>query len=245
MRLAMDNELLFGLITLKEQSTLEIETPTAIAAIRGTSFGLIVVDTITTLCVEEGTVRLHARAAEGLLTIGSKKQHHRRGTSKTAIIMINIPLRLCYTTTMRKNNGFTLLELLTVIAIIIILAGILIPAIGIVRQKAKAARAQADIESLSVALKMYEADFGAFPEAVNPNQFKKDLGEKLTVGTATYGPYMEFKSKDTSGYTFNDPWGKPYVYTVPGSHNTASFDIYSFGPNKTDNQGGYDDITNW
>jgi len=147
---------------------------------------------------------------------------------------------------MKKHNGFTLLELLTVIAIIIILAGILIPAVGIVRQKAKAARAQADIESLSIALKMYEADFGTFPAGANPNVFKKDLGEKLTVGSATYGPYMEFKAKDTNGNTFNDPWGTPYVYNPTNpSHNTASFDIYSFGPNKTDNQGGPDDINNW
>lgn len=159
---------------------------------------------------------------------------------------------------MKKNNGFTLLELLTVIAIIIILAGILIPAVGIVRQKAKAARAQADIESLSVAIKMFETDFGTSPAAAgSSNEFIKYLGAQLGMSAdgsvnftpgatdTKYGPYMEFKSKDTSGNTFNDPWGKPYVYTVPGTHNTASFDIYSFGPNKADNQGGSDDITNW
>jgi len=147
-----------------------------------------------------------------------------------------------------KNNsrGFTLLELLTVIAIVIILAGILIPAVGIVRQKAKAARAQADIESLCVALKMYEADMGSLPgSTANTNSFKKILGVKITVSGVDYGPYMEFKAKDTSGDTFNDPWGKAYTYTTPGTHNTGSFDIYSYGPDKTDDQGGDDDVTNW
>ncbi|MFC2149275.1 type II secretion system protein GspG [Candidatus Auribacterota bacterium] len=148
---------------------------------------------------------------------------------------------------MNREKGFTLLELLTVIAIIIILAGILIPAVGKVRQKAKSARAQADIESLCIAVKMYEADFGAYPpDVAGSNDFKAYIGvelENTSIGDA--GPYIEFREKDLSSGTFNDPWGKPYIYVEPGTHNEASFDIYSFGPNMTDNSGDSDDVTNW
>ena len=120
---------------------------------------------------------------------------------------------LCYNMRMKGNSGFTLLELLTVIAIMIILAGILVPTVGMVRQKAKAARAQADIESLCVALKMYEADFGVFPNIDQDNDangFKALLGNELTGpgGVGKVGPYMEFKIKDMKTPTstiFCDP----------------------------------------
>ncbi len=153
---------------------------------------------------------------------------------------------------MKKKNGFTLLELITVIGIIVILAGILLPAIGIVKQRAKSARAQADIESLCVALKMYESDFGTYPSTVaDSNRFKAALGVPLpdpsgAVGV-TVGPYMEYKSRDLSSNTFNDPWGNAYRYnpTTP-SHNTGSFDIYSTGSDsKNNNSNTADDITNW
>lgn len=73
MRLAMNKGLLFGLIKLKKQSSLEIETPTAIAAIRGTSFALIVLDTMTTLFVEEGNVQFrNPERPKAVLNVGSK-----------------------------------------------------------------------------------------------------------------------------------------------------------------------------
>ena len=93
--------------------------------------------------------------------------------------------------------------------------------------------------------------------------------------TATYGPYIEFKRSQLSQisgadfsdtetiadisvdgvngqpnvYEYKDPFGTnnySYVSTSP-SNNTASFDIYSYGPDKTDNSGvsTSDDITNW
>lgn len=148
---------------------------------------------------------------------------------------------------MRKPDGFTLIELLTAISLIIILAAILMPAAGIVMKKAKATKAQADIESLSVALKMYETDFGVFPPAASgTNNFKTYLGMELkNTSIGNVGPYMELKEKSLSGNVLNDPWGKAYQYSTPGAHNTGSFDIYSFGPDKTDNSGGSDDVNNW
>ncbi|MDP8263390.1 MAG: type II secretion system protein GspG [Candidatus Ancaeobacter aquaticus] len=162
---------------------------------------------------------------------------------------------------MKRNNGFTLLELLAVIAIVIILAGILIPSVGVVRKKAKSARAQADIESLCVALKMLEADFGLYPTATNPNDLADYLGEPIgknadgsinltpAATDVTYGPYMEFKQKNLTGVRFDDPWSNAYIYTLtnpdPTNIPNRDFYIHSFGPNGTNNQGGTDDVYNW
>jgi len=63
----------------------------------------------------------------------------------------------------RPSRAFTLVEMLTVIAIIAILAGILLPVIQIVRHKARIATAQSDIKNLEQALTAYNFDFGAFP----------------------------------------------------------------------------------
>ena len=41
----------------------------------------------------------------------------------------------------------------------------------------------------------------------------------------------------------DDPWGKPYVYLCPGTHNTSGYDLYSYGPDGQD--GTDDDINNW
>jgi general secretion pathway protein G len=56
---------------------------------------------------------------------------------------------------------------------------------------------------------------------------------------------MRFREEDLEGGRYIDPWGNPYVYVNPGSHNMDYYDIYSFGPNGEDNQGGSDDIYNW
>jgi len=64
-------------------------------------------------------------------------------------------------------SAFTLIEMLTVIAIIGILAGILLPTLGMVRAKARAATASSDISALAQALAAYSADFGALPPDSN------------------------------------------------------------------------------
>jgi general secretion pathway protein G len=125
-----------------------------------------------------------------------------------------------------NRKGFTIIELLAVIAVILILAGLLTAVIGLAKDKAQRTKAQAEIASLSLAVKTYESDYGTWPANLN-----------VLTTTSKNGPYMEA--------IINDPWDKAYTYTVPGVHNTSSFDIYSWGPNATDNSGNPDDITNW
>ncbi len=140
-------------------------------------------------------------------------------------------------------TGFTLIELIVVMAIIVLLAGAVSGTTLVARRKGLIAKAQAAISSLETALSMYESDCAIFPASGNSNMVSQLTGPSTQAGWN--GPYMQFKSSELSGSSFIDPWGTAYVYTTPGTHNTATFDIYSYGPNKTNESGGGDDIKNW
>lgn len=167
----------------------------------------------------------------------------------------------------QREGGFTLVELLTVIAIIALLAGLIFPAVISVQDKAKRSKAKSMIQSLSVALKMYQNDFGVYPTdsdvgaSSGAAALYTALGQRY-IGTSAgnVGPYMEFKSKDLNGSSeVVDPWGTPYYYYPDdddGStgdapyNNVYSFDLYSAGKDQTTPSGsgggtGSDDINNW
>ena len=107
-----------------------------------------------------------------------------------------------------KKSGFTLIEIILVVVIIGILAGIAIPRMGGKTEKAKISQAQSNITSLGMAIQEFEMVNGAYPANL----------EQL-LDESKGGPFMEKKSIPS------DPWGKPYDYTTPGSHNTHSFDL--------------------
>ena len=138
--------------------------------------------------------------------------------------------------------------MLGVIFIISLLMGILYPTIAKVRTKGKMAKAQAEIEALAVALRMYESDLGKYPPSTTAESdaLHKYLGIAVTSTALNIvvGPYMEFKIKDLSASNqYKDPWGNAYVYAAPGTNNTNSFDIHSLGPDGSDNTA--DDVKNW
>lgn len=200
-----------------------------------------------------------------------------------------------------SQAGFTLVELLVVIGIMIFLAGITIPIVSSIQTSAKKGVTSAQISQMELALKQFESDFGFFPPdsytlsdtviSSGGTNIPRDndlntgsrclvffLGGKFTFTStglnAVYGPYIEFKRAqltEVTGAVFNDsetatnitieginggvkvyeyqdPFGSYYSYDSGSPiYNTASFDIYSFGPDKTDNSGAStsDDITNW
>jgi general secretion pathway protein G len=122
-----------------------------------------------------------------------------------------------------KRKGFTLIEVLAVISIILILIGLISPAISKARQQAKINETKARIGSFEVAINMYYTDQGTYPATLNA----------LTAVTAGHGPYLDLNT------SFNDSWGIAYHYDSTNRH------IYSNGPNKVDNAGAGDDIKNW
>lgn len=137
----------------------------------------------------------------------------------------------------KKQSGFTLMEILIVVVILSILAITVVPQFLDQPDKARVARAQQDIQSLNTALSMYKMDNFSYPST--------SQGLEALVQKPAGQP--EAKNWKPGGYVQklpNDPWGNPYQYLNPG--NKAEIDIYSLG---ADGQpGGSElnaDIGNW
>lgn len=101
-------------------------------------------------------------------------------------------------------RGFTLIELITVIAIIILLVGLLSPVLRKAREQAKEQKARAMIGALEVAVNMYYTDLGKYPA---------EQSYLINTGSENYGPYMDNKDFDDAVGKFKDPWGNYYTYT--------------------------------
>ena len=137
------------------------------------------------------------------------------------------------------RDGFTLLELVIVIAILSLLAAIIAPKMMGRADDAKIADAKIQIRNLETALKFYKLDNGSYPDT---EQGLEALIEKPTTGNVPNqyreGGYLEQKKIPL------DPWGSPYIYVSPGIH--GDFDILSYGSDGKDGGTGKDaDITNW
>ena len=137
------------------------------------------------------------------------------------------------------ERGFTLIELMVVIVILGILAGLIIPRIMGRPEEARRMKARVQIESIGTALKLYKLDNGSYPTT---EQGLQALVEPPSVGElARYwrkGGYLE------KGKVPKDPWGNEYVYLSPGVND--DFDLISYS--KDGQPGGEDenaDINSW
>ncbi len=131
----------------------------------------------------------------------------------------------------KKQNAFTLVELLLVVTIIGILAGAVLVNFSGQSQRAKETRAKADISNLELALNTYELTIGEFPST---DQGLLALVEDPGVEGWTK-PFLTKK-------IFKDPWGNEYRYRYPGNQG-IEYDVYSIGRDSQD--GTEDDIGNW
>jgi len=131
-----------------------------------------------------------------------------------------------------RRKGFTLIELLLVLVILAVLASVVVPKFTARSEQARVTAAKTDIAQLETALDAFEVDNGRFPTT---DEGLAALLQAPANVTNWRGPYIK------RGLP-KDPWGNPYVYVYPGTHNLNGYDLYSFGP---DGREGNDDITNW
>ncbi len=119
------------------------------------------------------------------------------------------------------QRGFTLLELLVVLAIIGLLVGLVAPAALHQLGSAKEKIAHQSIERLASVLDIYKLDVGSYPTS------EQGLQALITnpPGVARWsGPYMK------GNRVPEDPWGRPFQYRSPSQRPGHDFDLYSLGP---------------
>ncbi|MDD2800473.1 MAG: type II secretion system major pseudopilin GspG [Methylobacter sp.] len=133
------------------------------------------------------------------------------------------------------QTGFTLLELLVVLGIIAMLAGIVGPQVMKHMGESKTKAAKVQIEDLAASLDMYKLDLGRYPTS---EQGLNALIQAPDDAKRWNGPYLR-KSKIPL-----DPWQQEYHYAAPGAH--GKFDLFSWGADAKEGGEGEDqDITSW
>jgi general secretion pathway protein G len=126
--------------------------------------------------------------------------------------------------TSRKNRGgFTLLEIMLVVGIIVIILGVAVARLGNTTNIAKDMRVRADIQAISTQLRLYESMNGFFPTT------EQGLQALVTQPDTDPKPsrwYQLFKEMP------KDPWNNDYIYLCPGKKNSDGYDLYSAGPDR-------------
>ncbi len=133
-----------------------------------------------------------------------------------------------------NRRGFTLIELIVVVVIIGLLAGLVLPQFIRQEEKAKLKATRAQIELFATALDTFRLDVGRYPTTEEGLQA---LRQKPGGVERWDGPYLK---KDLP----LDPWSKPYVYKSHGDH--GPYDIISYGADGVPGGDGDNrDITSW
>lgn len=138
----------------------------------------------------------------------------------------------------RRSRGFTLVEILTVLAIVGLLIGVVVSNTDRIFGQSQESVARIFVrDSLKTSLVRYRIDLGDYPSTA------EGLGALISAAAGNAerwkGPYMDA----LGGKLPLDPWGQPYEYRYPGAKNPGGYDLFSKGPDKTADTA--DDIGNW
>lgn len=141
---------------------------------------------------------------------------------------------------MRNQKGFTLIEIMVVVIILGLLAGLVLPRIMGQEETAKIEAAKVQIRSLEGALDAFKLDNGFYPAT---DQGLDALIRKPEAGRIPNkwreGGYLK------PARIPKDPWGKDFVYVSPGNEG-RDYEILSYGPdNEPGGDGSNADIESW
>lgn len=122
----------------------------------------------------------------------------------------------------RRGMGFTLLELLVVLVILALLAGIAVPTYFGRAEAARQQKAAADFALIATALSLYKLDNRIVPTTAQ--------GLAALVQRPTMAP--EPSSYKQGGYVRElplDPWSHPYLYLSPARNDSKEYELFSYG----------------
>src|SRR6266705_2967665 len=122
-----------------------------------------------------------------------------------------------------KHSGFTLLEIMIVVSIIVILLGLAISRIGNPTGFAKTTAVRMDVQSIGTQLKLYESMNGFYPTTEQGLQALVAQPDTDPRPTRWYQLYKGLPK---------DPWQNDYIYRNPGLKNPNGYDLFSAGPDR-------------
>ncbi len=134
----------------------------------------------------------------------------------------------------RKTSqaGFTLLEIMLVVGIIVIILGVAVARLGNTTGVAKDMRVRADVQAISTQLKLYESVNGFLPTTEQGLQALVTPPESDPRPTRWYQLFKDLPQ---------DPWNNNYIYVSPGRKNPTGYDLYSAGQDRKPDTADY----NW
>jgi len=166
---------------------------------------------------------------------------------------------------MQKSGHFTLLEVLSVIGIIAIVAGIVLGGMSYAGRRADQAKTISLMTQLEMALDAFKQDRGYYPPVATAAAVEfLTVGSELklqlqppppgaatqytfvhssTVDSGTNRPYLEIGWVTNDPKSYDDAWGNAFQYCCPGTNNNSSYDLWSKGADGVSLND--DDICNW
>jgi general secretion pathway protein G len=132
-----------------------------------------------------------------------------------------------------RRRGFTLIEVMLVMTIIVIMASFAVMAYGPIQRRAYVNQAKIQVQAFKDAIDRFNLDVGFYPSDL---QDLRNPPSGMNNPAKWDGPYLGTEIPA-------DPWGRYYQYVAPGKRNPDSFDVWSMGPDGNDNTA--DDVGNW
>lgn len=139
----------------------------------------------------------------------------------------------------RDRSGFTLIEILVVVAVLSILAALVAPNIFGHLGTAKDAAARSQMEMIGAALDAYRLDNGRYPSTAQGLESLRTMPSIEPQARNWRGPYLRREVPA-------DPWDSPYVFISPGEANPSGYDLLSYGADgQPGGEGENLDIRSW